>query len=106
MTQEFIRERQYLKAVSSYTLIWYGCSFKAFEGAFDSKEAIRERIVQLRQRNESPITSCIRMDKGFIKILKLKEEHKILETFSTGGHSRARRSGLPLAGSRINSDFA
>ena len=34
MTQDFIRERQYLKAVSrSHTVIWYGCSFNAFEGA-------------------------------------------------------------------------
>jgi len=42
MTQEFLRERQYLKAVSPQTIIWYGCSFKAFEGALDSKEAIHE----------------------------------------------------------------
>jgi hypothetical protein len=39
MTQDFIRERQYLKAVSPKTIIWYGCSFKAFEGALESKEA-------------------------------------------------------------------
>jgi integrase/recombinase XerD len=97
MTQEFIRERQYLKAVSPHTLIWYGCSFKAFEGALDSKEAIRERIVHMRQRNVSPITinsylRCINAylrwlheehGKEFLKIPKLKEEQKILQTFST-----------------------
>ena len=69
MTQEFIRERQYLKAVSPRTVIWYGCSFKAFEGALDSKEAIRERIVQLRQRNVSPITinSYLRCINAFLR---------------------------------------
>lgn len=36
MTQDFIRERQYLKAVSPKTIIWYGCSFSAFHGALES----------------------------------------------------------------------
>jgi integrase/recombinase XerD len=96
MTQEFIRERQYLKAVSPKTIIWYGCSFKAFEGALESKEAVRQRIVELRQRNVSPITvnsylRCINAyfmwlheehGKDLVRIPKLKEEQKILATFS------------------------
>jgi hypothetical protein len=51
MTQDFIRERHYLKAVSPKTLIWYGCSFRAFEGALESRETVNRRIVELRQRN-------------------------------------------------------
>jgi hypothetical protein len=47
MAQEFIREREYLKAVSRpHILIWYGCSFKAFEGALDSKDAMQDCIGQ------------------------------------------------------------
>ena len=96
MTQNFIRERQYLKAVSPQTIIWYGCSFKAFDGALESKEAVRQRIVELRQRNVSPITvnsylRCINAyfrwlhhehGRELVTIPKLKEEQKILATFS------------------------
>jgi len=96
MTRDFIRERRYLKTVSPKTIIWYGCSFKAFEGALESKEAARQRIVELRQRNVSPITinSCLRCinayfrwlheehGKDLVTIPKLKEEQKILATFS------------------------
>jgi integrase/recombinase XerD len=96
MTQDFIRERRYLKAVSPKTIIWYGCSFKAFERALESKEAVRQRIVELRQRNVSPITinsylRCINAyfmwlhqehGKDLVRIPKLKEEQKILATFS------------------------
>jgi integrase/recombinase XerD len=96
MTQDFIRERQYLKAVSPKTIIWYGCSFKAFEGALESKDAVRQRIVELRQRNVSPITinsylRCINAyfrwlheehGRDLVTIPRLKEEQKILATFS------------------------
>jgi hypothetical protein len=95
MTQDFIRQRQYLKAVSPKTIIWYGCSFKAFDGALESKKAVRQRIVELRQRNVSPITinsylRCINAyfmwlheehGKDLVRIPKLKEEQKILATF-------------------------
>src|SRR5215831_8754567 len=95
MTQDFIRERQYLKAVSPKTLIWYGCSFKAFENALESKESVQRRIVELRQRNVSPITinsylRCINAyfmwlhrehGREIVVIPKLKEEQKILATF-------------------------
>ena len=40
MVEQFIQGRKYLKAVSPKTLIWYQCSFKAFDGATSSKEAI------------------------------------------------------------------
>jgi hypothetical protein len=56
MTEQFIQERRYLLGVSPRTIIWYQCSFKAFEGAMTGKEAVRQRIVDLRQRNVSTIT--------------------------------------------------
>src|SRR5258708_36412250 len=96
MKQDFIRERQYLKAVSPKTIIWYGCSFKAFEGALESKEAARQSIVELRQRNVSPITinshlRCINAyfrwlhdeyRKDLVTIPNLKEEQNILAKLS------------------------
>jgi hypothetical protein len=56
MTEQFIQERRYLLGVSPRTVIWYQCSLKAFEGAMDCKESVRQRIVELRQRSVSPIT--------------------------------------------------
>ena len=49
MTEQFIQERRYLLGVSPRTVIWYQCSFKAFEGAMNSREAVRQRIVDLHQ---------------------------------------------------------
>ena len=56
MTEQFIQERRYLLGVSPRTAIWYQCSFRAFEGAIEGKEEVRQRIVELRQRNVSAIT--------------------------------------------------
>ena len=52
-TEEFITERTYLKGVSPATVQWYRSSFKAFEGALGSKQAIVERIGTLRERNST-----------------------------------------------------
>ena len=46
-------ERRYLKNVISKTLAWYQQSFKAFDGAVGSEEAIKQRIVELRSRGVS-----------------------------------------------------
>ncbi len=96
MTEQFIQERKYLKAVSPKTIVWYHCSFKAFAGAMESKAAVNQRIVELRERKVSPITinSYLRAvnayfmwlhkehGKELIRISKLKEEQKILNTFT------------------------
>jgi len=42
---------KYLKAVTPKTLIWYKCSFAAFNGAIDSWEAINKKIVELKGRS-------------------------------------------------------
>jgi len=51
--EQFIQERLYLLGVTRKTTTWYGCSFKAFAGALDSKAAVNQRIVELRNRNVS-----------------------------------------------------
>jgi integrase/recombinase XerD len=91
LTDQFIQERRYLMAVTPQTVIWYGTAFNAFKGALDSKEAVNQRIVELRKRAVKPITvnSYLRVLNAFfkwskqdIRIPKLKEEQKILATFS------------------------
>ena len=51
MVEQFVLGREYLKAVSPKTLIWYQCSFKAFDGATSSGEAI---IVRRHARSILP----------------------------------------------------
>jgi hypothetical protein len=51
MVDQFVQGREYLKAVSPKTLIWYQCSFKAFDGATSCEEAI---IVRTHARSILP----------------------------------------------------
>lgn len=56
MTEDFIKERTYLKGISPNTIAWYRDSFKAFQGATDSKPAIVQRIGELMQRGVKPVS--------------------------------------------------
>jgi site-specific recombinase XerD len=101
MTDDFIKERQYLTGVSSRTVEWYRNSFRQFEGALEAKSAVVERIKVLKDRGASHITinSYLRAVNAYlhwrdgkgekcspqcshIHIPRLKEEQKILTTFS------------------------
>lgn len=91
MTEQFIQERKYLKAVSDKTLAWYKDSFKAFAGALDSTETINARIVEMRKRGVKPVSinTYLRCIKAYYlwqgkewKVSRLKEEQKILATLT------------------------
>ena len=96
MTEKLIQHRLYLTSVSPKTVQWYRCSFRAFAGALDSKQAIIGRIAEIKQRGASHITinSYLRAvnaylmwrhkehGKGLIRIPRLQEEQKILATLS------------------------
>ena len=96
MVDQFIQSRKYLKAVTPKTLAWYKCSFAAFNGAMNNREAIVGKIVQLRDRGVSPITvnSYLRCINAYlrwlheehaherIRIPRLKEEQKVLATLN------------------------
>ena len=56
MVEEFIRERQYLKGVSPATVLWYRDSFRAFQGALDSKILIVQRVEELMRRGVKPVS--------------------------------------------------
>jgi len=94
-TTQFITERSYLKGVSQATIQWYNSSFKAFEGALDSKQAIIERIGALRKTNSAiSVNTYLHCLNAYfrwrheehgteqIKIPRLKEEQKVLATLS------------------------
>jgi integrase/recombinase XerD len=89
--QQFISERKYLLNLTPKTIIWYGCGFKAFAGALETLEAAKQRIGELRERSVSAITvnSYLRCINAFWKwqgkewkIRRLKEEQKLLATFT------------------------
>ena len=100
-TQEFIKERTYLKGVSPKTIDWYKSSFKAFDGALDSKAGLIERIAKLKETNSNTsINTYLRCINAFlhwrdgqgdkcspqcthIHIPRLKEEQKVLTTLSS-----------------------
>ena len=91
LVQQFIGERKYLLNVTPKTIIWYGCGFKAFEGALDSLEAAKLRVAELQEGKISSITvnSYLRCINAFWKwqgkdwkIRRLKEEQRILATFT------------------------
>jgi site-specific recombinase XerD len=94
-TDQFITERTYLKGVSPATIQWYRSSFKAFDSALDSKQAIVGRIAELRRTNSAlSINTYLRCLNAYfrwlheehghepIRIPRLKEEQKVLATLS------------------------
>lgn len=103
MTQEnFITELKYIRNVSPKTLELYGWSFKAFDGAMDTKATAMARIAELREKGNKAITvntylrclnSYLRWQhfehgKELVKLPKLKEESLLIPTFSPEQISR------------------
>ena len=89
--QQFVQERKYLTNVSPKTLLFYQCSFRAFEGSLRTAEAIKARIVDLRARGLNPISintylTCIQAYCTWrgeaVRFPHLKTEQKVLNTFS------------------------
>lgn len=108
---EFVRERRYLKNVTTKTLIWYESSFRAFQPELESvefeeqlKPAIKLGIVRLLdERKISPVSVNVHLrfinaffrwlkDEGHarqaIRVSLLKTEKKVL-TILTDGQIRA-----------------
>ena len=54
MTEQFIKERLYLKGVSPKTIAWYKSSFKAFPVL--NRPAIIDRITELRGRGVKAVS--------------------------------------------------
>ena len=72
-----------LKGVSPKTVISYGCAFKAFAGATETKSAIMQRIADLRGKGISPISvNC------YLRHLKA-----YLRWMEEEGHFKSNRQG-------------
>jgi site-specific recombinase XerD len=98
LIESFIRERRYLKNVTPKTVAWYRDSFRAFEGAMDTRAGVLERIAKLRDRGVSAISvnTYLRCVNAFyhwasaeghligerIHIPRLKQEQKVLATLT------------------------
>src|SRR5579885_1457495 len=87
---EFIRERQYLKNVTTKTLAWYSDAFRAFDGCH-TEQQYKGRIIELRQRGiaETSVNSWLRVVNAYLRwskadyrLPKLQEPKKILSTLS------------------------
>jgi integrase/recombinase XerD len=99
--EEFITERTYLKGVSPATIAWYRSSFKAFEGAMESKQDVIGRIATLRKTNSAiSVNTYLRCLNAYfhwrhaehqaelIRIPRLKEEQKVLATLTSDDVTR------------------
>jgi integrase/recombinase XerD len=88
--EQFITERRYLKSVTPATVTWYEQAFKRFEGATESREAVIRRIGELRERLSAVSINChLRVLNAYwkwsgqnIHIPRLKEEQKVIDTFT------------------------
>ncbi|MEP6960852.1 MAG: tyrosine-type recombinase/integrase [Acidobacteriota bacterium] len=99
---EFTMELRYIRNVSPNTLELYSFAFKQFQGCLESKTAVIGRIGELRDRGVKPVSvntylRCVNAyfnwlhkehGKELVKIPKLKEEQKVLESFSSEHVSR------------------
>src|SRR5580700_7088021 len=89
---EFLQERRWLQNLTPRTLSWHAHSLKMFAGCLDNPDKAKVRIGELRQRGVAAISvnsylrsvnTFWRWQKKDWRIPRLKEEQKILATFSS-----------------------
>jgi hypothetical protein len=89
--QAFLQERRWLQNLTPRTLSWHAHSLKMFAGCLDNPDKAKARIGELRQRGVAAISvnsylcslnASWRRRKEDRRIPRLKEEQKILATFS------------------------
>lgn len=91
MFEEFIRERQYLQKVSNRTIEWHRESFKWLAEPSPSQVDLKSFVIRMRERGlkASSCNNRIRAVNAYLKwsgssltVPKLKEEKRVLPTFS------------------------
>ena len=88
---QFIKERQYLSNVSPATVEWYKQSFAWLRVESPNQDQLKDFVLRMRERGLKP-SACnnrIRAVNAYLKwagsplrVLKLKEEQRILPTFT------------------------
>jgi integrase/recombinase XerD len=88
---QFIQERKYLKNVSPRTLEWYGEALRWLGNPSPDEAALKNFVVRMREKGLKPV-SCnsyisavnayVRWTGSPLKIQLLKDEQRILPTFS------------------------
>lgn len=89
--EQFIRERQYLHNVSPRTIEWYNEAFKWLQTAEPDEAALKDCVVRMREKGLKPrscnsyicaINSYLHWTGSTLKVTKLKDEQRLLPTFS------------------------
>jgi integrase/recombinase XerD len=102
MFEQFIKERQYLQNVSPRTIQWYRESFKWLGNPNPSRADLKDFVIRMREKGLNPascnnriraVSSYLHWNSGsteqkcstgcqHLRIPKLKEEHRVLPTFT------------------------
>lgn len=90
--EQFIRERQYLHNVSPRTIQWYNEAFKWLQSPNPDETALKACVVRMREKGLKArscnsyicaINSYLNWTGSALKVPKLKDEQRLLPTFST-----------------------
>jgi integrase/recombinase XerD len=91
MFEEFIEERQYLQNVSPRTIEWYRESFKWLIEPAPNQTQLKAFVIRMREKSLKPpgcnnriraVNAYLKWLESDLRIPKLKEEHRVLPTFS------------------------
>jgi integrase/recombinase XerD len=105
MFEQFIKERQYLQNVSPRTIQWYEESFKWIANPNPTKDDLKSFVIRMREKGlkASSCNNRIRAVNSYLhwssgaseekcspgcqhlRVSKLKEEQRVLPTFSVEG---------------------
>ncbi len=91
MFEQFIKERQYLQNVSPRTIEWYRESFNWLVEPQPSQSDLKSFVIRMREKGLKPsscnnriraVNAYLKWLESGLKIPKLKEEQRVLPTFS------------------------
>ena len=89
--EQFLKERRYLKNVSSRTLDWYRESFKWFSNPAPTQDDLTAVVIKMREAGLCPsscnnriraVNAYLKWSQSGLKVAKLKEPIRVLPTFS------------------------
>jgi integrase/recombinase XerD len=95
--EQFIKERQYLHNVSPRTIEWYRESFRWLGTEIPTEGDLKAFVVRIREKGLKPtscnnriraINSYLRWSGSTLKMRRLREEQRVLPTFSVSDISR------------------
>ncbi len=104
MFEEFINERQFLH-VSPRTIEWYRESFKWLAEPVPNESQLKAFVIRMREKGLKPsscnnriraVNAYLKWLKSGLKVHKMKEEQRVLPTFSVEDIAKLAARGQPL----------